>query len=124
MRVPSACDMVSGSGATNAGRGPRRTPPWPASTVGRRLCDTARVTSLDTAPPALDADAERVHAAIDALLADVDPRATDNVVFRRARFEAGLAWVQFPVGYGGLGARPELNSLVERRLRAAGAAPT
>ena len=40
----------------------------------------------------------------------------DNVAFRGARYDAGLAWVHFPVGFGGLGVRPELNRLVEERL--------
>ena len=46
-----------------------------------------------------------------------------NREFRGVRYDAGLAWVHFPAGFGGLGARPELNRLVEERLRAAGAAP-
>ena len=41
--------------------------------------------------------------------------------FRGVQFDAGLAWVHFPEGAGGLGVRPELNRLVERRLREAGA---
>ena len=40
-----------------------------------------------------------------------------------ARYDAGLAWVHFPKGFGGLGLRPELNRMVEQRLRAAGATP-
>ena len=48
----------------------------------------------------------------------------DDREFRGAQFDAGLAWVHFPEGSGGLGVRPELNRVVERRLRDAGAAPT
>jgi alkylation response protein AidB-like acyl-CoA dehydrogenase len=70
-----------------------------------------------------DPQTRQVEAAIDALLAVQDPRAMDNRTFRGHRFDAGLAWVHFPVGHGGLGVRPELNKLVERRLRAAGAEP-
>ncbi|MFM9132310.1 MAG: hypothetical protein ACKORY_06200 [Actinomycetota bacterium] len=65
----------------------------------------------------------RVEKAIDALLAEHDPKKTDNTAFRGARFDHGLAWVHFPEGHGGLGLRPELNRVVEERLRKAGAAP-
>ncbi len=73
---------------------------------------------------ATDPDTARVSAAIDDLLAAHDPATTDNIAFRGARFDAGLAWVHFPEGHGGLGLRPELNKLVEQRLRDAGAGPT
>jgi alkylation response protein AidB-like acyl-CoA dehydrogenase len=71
-----------------------------------------------------DPDARRVADALDALLAAHDPRQMDPVAFRGARYDAGLAWVHFPEGFGGLGVRPELNRMVESRVRAAGAAPT
>jgi alkylation response protein AidB-like acyl-CoA dehydrogenase len=71
----------------------------------------------------LDSATARVEAAIDALLAACDPKKVDNVTFRGARFDHGLAWVHFPEGHGGLGVRPELNRIVEERLRKAGAAP-
>ena len=70
----------------------------------------------------MDSDTAQVEAAIAVLLAAHDPRTTDNVVFRGARYDAGLAWVHFPVGFGGLGLRPELNKLVESQMRTAGAA--
>ncbi|MBM3717672.1 MAG: acyl-CoA dehydrogenase [Actinobacteria bacterium] len=72
---------------------------------------------------ATDSQTARVEAALDALLAAVDPRSVDNITFRGARFDHGLAWVHFPEGHGGLGVRPELNRLVEERLRKAGATP-
>ncbi len=67
---------------------------------------------------------QQVDAAIDAVLAEHDPAATSDVDFRGARYDAGLAWVHFPVGYGGLGLRPDLNRHIDRRFREAGAAPT
>ena len=73
---------------------------------------------------ATDPERRRVDDALDALLAAHDPRATDPVAFRGARYDHGLAWVHFPEGFGGLGVRPELNRVVEARLRDAGAAPT
>jgi alkylation response protein AidB-like acyl-CoA dehydrogenase len=76
----------------------------------------------DTSLASHDADRTRVEAAIDELLRTCDPTKVDDRAFRGARFDAGLAWVHFPVGFGGLGARPELNGVVESRVRKAGAA--
>ena len=56
---------------------------------------------------------------LDQLLADHDPATTDAVDFLGARFDAGLAWVWFPLGDGGIGADPALQELVERRLAVA-----
>jgi alkylation response protein AidB-like acyl-CoA dehydrogenase len=67
-------------------------------------------------------DTTRLDEALDALLAEFDPKKVDNITFRGARFDAGLAWVHFPSGHGGLDMRPDLNRHVEERLRAAGAA--
>jgi alkylation response protein AidB-like acyl-CoA dehydrogenase len=61
--------------------------------------------------------------AIDELLAEHDPVATPDAEFRGARYDAGLAWVHFPMGFGGLGLQPELNRHVEKRVRDAGARP-
>jgi alkylation response protein AidB-like acyl-CoA dehydrogenase len=73
---------------------------------------------------ALDGEAQVVSDAIDAFLAAHDPTIEENLNFRGARYDAGLAWVHFPKGYGGLDARPELNKMIDRRLREAGAQPT
>ncbi|MCW2528577.1 MAG: acyl-CoA dehydrogenase [Pseudonocardiales bacterium] len=54
-------------------------------------------------------------------LAANDPTAMSEVDFWGARFDAGLAWVHFPVGLGGLDAPRSLQGLVEDRLTAAGA---
>jgi alkylation response protein AidB-like acyl-CoA dehydrogenase len=70
-----------------------------------------------------DADLATVEAAVERLLAEHDPKQVDDRTFRGARYDAGLAWVHFPVGFGGLGLRPELNRVVEERVRRAGAAP-
>ena len=74
--------------------------------------------------PTIDSATRRVVDAVDAFLATNDPTQMDDVAFRGARFDAGLAWVHFPEGHGGLGLRPDLNRIVERRLKAAGAKPT
>ena len=82
------------------------------------------MTVLEDTAVTRDSEAQRVNDAIDALLAAHDPKAMDDREFRGARFDAGLAWVHFAEGDGGLGVRPELNRLVDRRLREAGAKPT
>jgi alkylation response protein AidB-like acyl-CoA dehydrogenase len=54
-------------------------------------------------------------------LAVHDPAAMDRLAFLRARFDAGLAWVSYPVGLGGLGAPRALQPVVDAELAAAGA---
>ncbi|HTZ09860.1 MAG TPA: acyl-CoA dehydrogenase family protein, partial [Acidimicrobiales bacterium] len=66
-------------------------------------------------------DEALVRAALDRLLADHDPATADPVDFLGARFDAGLAWVAFPPGSGGLGVSPRLQAVVERELRLRGA---
>ncbi len=55
------------------------------------------------------------------LLAEHDPATTDRMDFLKARFDAGLAWVHFPVGLGGLDAPRSLQAAVDAELAAAGA---
>lgn len=62
---------------------------------------------------ALDEKAVRERAV--AFLAAHDPSG-DRLEFLRARFDAGLAWVHFPEGLGGLGAARELQQVVEQEL--------
>ena len=76
-----------------------------------------------SAPTSTDANRQRVDAAIEQLIAEFPPSTTKDVDFRGARYDAGLAWVHFPEGFGGLGLPPELNRYVERRLAKAGAQP-
>ena len=66
---------------------------------------------------------QQVDEAIDAVLAAHPPATTSDVELRGARYDAGLAWVHFPVGFGGLGLKPELNRHIEKRFREAGARP-
>ena len=65
--------------------------------------------------------AASVDAAIDTLLADFAPGSVPDVDFWRAQFDAGLAWVHFPPGAGGLGLVPAYQSLVSERLAEADA---
>jgi alkylation response protein AidB-like acyl-CoA dehydrogenase len=55
------------------------------------------------------------------LLAAYDPATTPRQDFLRARFDAGLAWVHYPPGLGGLGAPRALQSVADDELAAAGA---
>jgi alkylation response protein AidB-like acyl-CoA dehydrogenase len=64
--------------------------------------------------------AQDLHARVRALLDGHDP-AGDAREFLGARFDAGLAWVHFPIGSGGLDLPRGFQSLVEDELTAAGA---
>ena len=55
------------------------------------------------------------------LLAAKPPASTDRIDFLKARFDAGLAWVHYPEGLGGLGAPRALQAVVDAELEAAGA---
>ena len=70
------------------------------------------------------ADPALVDAAVTRLLEEHPPGVTDPVSFLRAQFDAGLAYVWFPVGYGGLDLPIALQGRVDRRLAEAGAPPS
>ncbi|MFE4588255.1 acyl-CoA dehydrogenase family protein [Streptomyces laurentii] len=55
------------------------------------------------------------------LLGAHPPATTDRGDFLRARFDAGLAWVHYPAGLGGLGAPRALQAVVDAELASAGA---
>ena len=54
-------------------------------------------------------------------LAAYDPATTPRLDFLRARYDAGLAWVHYPEGRGGLGAPRALQTVTDREFAAAGA---
>jgi alkylation response protein AidB-like acyl-CoA dehydrogenase len=58
---------------------------------------------------------------VERLLEEHPPATTDRVEFLRAQYDAGLAWVHNPVGYGGLGLSMDLQAGIDDRLREAGA---
>ena len=64
-----------------------------------------------------DAIRERVRA----FLAEHDPAEMAKQDFLNARFDAGLAWVHYPEGLGGLGVSRTLQSVVDAEFAAAGA---
>jgi alkylation response protein AidB-like acyl-CoA dehydrogenase len=68
-----------------------------------------------------DDDRVALHARTERLLAEHDPATTERLEFLRARFDAGLAWVHYPEGLGGLGMPRRLQGYVETILAAAGA---
>ncbi|MFC1412567.1 acyl-CoA dehydrogenase family protein [Streptacidiphilus sp. N1-12] len=59
--------------------------------------------------------------AVRELLAAYDPVTTPVGEFLGARYDAGLAWIHFPVGHGGLGAPRSLQQGVNDAFAAAGA---
>jgi alkylation response protein AidB-like acyl-CoA dehydrogenase len=60
------------------------------------------------------------HRVVDFLAAH-DPATTDRLEFLRARYDAGLAWVFFPEGHGGLGLPRVLQAEVDDLFAEAGA---
>ncbi|MCP3753439.1 acyl-CoA dehydrogenase family protein [Streptomyces sp. TBY4] len=66
-------------------------------------------------------DAGGLRARTRELLAAHPPATTAPDEFLRARFDAGLAWVHYPEGLGGLGAPRSLQAVVDAELEAAGA---
>jgi len=66
-------------------------------------------------------DADGLLSNVHELLAAHPPASTDRLAFLRARFDAGLAWVHYPPGLGGLGAPRVMQSVVDAELAAAGA---
>ena len=68
----------------------------------------------------IDTDEARVREAAETLIADHPPASTDPVTFLGAQFDAGLGWVAYPEGHGGLGLAPSLQRTIDDRLKAAG----
>jgi alkylation response protein AidB-like acyl-CoA dehydrogenase len=66
-------------------------------------------------------DAGDLRARVRGLLAAHPPATTERLGFLRARFDAGLAWVHYPAGLGGLDAPRSLQPVVDAELAAAGA---
>ena len=71
-----------------------------------------------TSPSSTD---DRLAARLERLLREHPPATADAVAFHRARFDAGLAWVHYPDGCGGLGADAGQQRVVEQRLAEVGA---
>ncbi len=79
--------------------------------------------SIDTAPSneARTPDEQLVSRLVEQLLDELDPGVTPPLEFLGRQYDLGLGWVNFPVGSGGLGLSPKLQTMVNRRLAEAGA---
>ena len=60
-----------------------------------------------------------IGALVDSLIANYPPNKTKPIDFLGAQFDAGLAWVHFPVSYGGLGASPKHQKIVNEAIAVA-----
>ncbi|MFV0317553.1 MAG: acyl-CoA dehydrogenase family protein [Microthrixaceae bacterium] len=67
--------------------------------------------------------ADLVQERVEKLLAEHEPTQEDQETFRGHQFDAGLAWVHFPEGWGGLDVAPKLQKVVDDAIRDAGAKP-
>src|SRR5262249_23662514 len=88
----------------------------------------ARVTSPDRSStwpvvPVTELTGQELRSRVASFLVEHPPAGptTDRLEFLRARFDAGLAWVHFPAGLGGLGAARSLQPEVDEAFAAAGA---
>jgi len=83
------------------------------------VTDTQRTDgSSDTS--GVDPDEARVAALVEQLLAECPPDTTSEQEFLGRQYDLGLAWVQFPEGFGGLGLSPRLNRTWMSRIARAG----
>ncbi|MFI6878946.1 acyl-CoA dehydrogenase family protein [Streptomyces sp. NPDC050400] len=69
----------------------------------------------------MSVDAARLRTLTQEFLAAHPPATTPRADFLDARFDAGLAWVHYPEGLGGLGVPRSLQAVVDAELEAAGA---
>ncbi len=67
-----------------------------------------------------DADAERVAELARGVVADHDPKKVPIPEYLGACYDAGLSWVHFPEGLGGLGVSRGLQAVADRILQGAG----
>ncbi len=86
-------------------------------------CFVSQTDTMTSTSTSNDTELAAVESALDALLAEHDPAAESYEKFRGHQFDRGLAWVQSPAGHGGLGVRPQLQRVVDKRVREAGAPP-
>ncbi len=82
--------------------------------MGQTLPARTRIDPLQFSP-------EELLSLVDDLLERTPPGRTPPAQFLAARFDAGLAWVQYPRGLGGLGLPPAWETIVETRLQERGA---
>src|SRR5207302_11116937 len=73
-----------------------------AQVPARQRRETAALGRLTAVRGYDDAIVADLRARVDRLVADLPPATTQPEVIWEAQFDEGLAWVQFPVGFGGL----------------------
>ncbi|MUL42563.1 acyl-CoA dehydrogenase [Streptomonospora sp. PA3] len=78
---------------------------------------------MTTAPAGASLDASALRQRVADFVAEHDPQTTDQHEFLAARFDAGLAWVHFPEGEGGLGAPRALQPVVDAEFERLGFTP-
>jgi alkylation response protein AidB-like acyl-CoA dehydrogenase len=76
---------------------------------------------LESPGPAGTVTAGGLRERVREFLAGHDPAALPPIEFLRARFDAGLAWVHYPPGLGGMGLPRALQPVVDAAFAAAGA---
>jgi alkylation response protein AidB-like acyl-CoA dehydrogenase len=69
---------------------------------------------------AMDDQLTEVERRLDDLLIRFPANTTDPVTFLGAQYDAGLAWVHFPEGCGGLGFSPRHQKVINERIHAQG----
>ncbi|HEV7863113.1 MAG TPA: acyl-CoA dehydrogenase family protein [Acidimicrobiia bacterium] len=80
---------------------------------------TAATAATGSEAPA--AEGRDILRRVDELLAAHPPGSTAPKAFLEAQFDAGLAWVHFPEGAGGLGLAPKAQRTIDQALAQAGA---
>ncbi|GAA4891514.1 acyl-CoA dehydrogenase family protein [Streptomonospora salina] len=78
---------------------------------------------MTTDPAGASLDASALRRRVADFVAEHDPATTDQHTFLAARFDAGLAWVHFPEGEGGLGAPRALQPVVDEEFERLGFTP-
>jgi alkylation response protein AidB-like acyl-CoA dehydrogenase len=78
-------------------------------------------TGQTEAEAAQAVEADDIRRRVRDVLAAHDPATTPKPDFLRARFDAGLAWVHYPEGLGGLGLPRALQAVADAAFAAAGA---
>jgi alkylation response protein AidB-like acyl-CoA dehydrogenase len=66
-------------------------------------------------------DQELVEKLTAELLSEFPPATTPMTTFLGAQYDKGLGWINFDVGFGGLGLPPKLQQVIDTALRDAGA---
>ena len=79
------------------------------------------MTVLESQQVSTNPDHQKVAEACDRLLTECPPQSCSERQFLEAQFDAGLAWVHFPLGNGGLGVSPGLQREVISALSSQGA---